>query len=304
MNVNIKNISTEKRNPNTMDIDRVSTIEILKKINNEDKTVPLAVEKALSQIAQLVDVIVDAFNEGGRLIYMGAGTSGRLGVLDASECPPTYGVSPSMVVGLIAGGNNALVNAVEGAEDNKEFAIEDLKNIDLKKEDIVVGIAASGRTPYVLSGCEYAKSIGCTTGCITTEAGSILADSVDYPIEAITGAEPLTGSTRMKSGTAQKLICNMLTTASMIKLGKVYQNLLVHMVPTNEKLMSRAASIIMEVTTYSKEEAFEKLEKFKSIKAVIFSYLTNIDEVETINKLLDKYNGNINKIIESLKEGN
>lgn len=304
MNVNIKNISTEKRNPNTMDIDRVSTIEILKKINNEDKTVPLAVEKALSQIAQLVDVIVDAFNEGGRLIYMGAGTSGRLGVLDASECPPTYGVSPNMVVGLIAGGNNALVNAVEGAEDNKEFAIEDLKKINLKKEDIVVGIAASGRTPYVLSGCEYAKSIGCTTGCITTAAGSILADSVDYPIEAITGAEPLTGSTRMKSGTAQKLICNMLTTASMIKLGKVYQNLLVHMVPTNEKLMSRAVSIIMEVTTYSKEEAFEKLEKFKSIKAVIVSYLTNIDEVETINKLLDKYNGNINKIIESLKEGN
>lgn len=304
MNVNLKSISTERRNPNTMDIDRVSTIEILRKINNEDKTVPVVVEKALSQIAQLTDVIVDAFNNGGRLIYMGAGTSGRLGVLDASECPPTYGVSNNMVIGLIAGGKNALVNAVEGAEDNKEFAIEDLKNINLVKEDIVVGIAASGRTPYVLSGVEYAKSIGCVTGCITTAAGSILANSVDYPIEAITGAEPLTGSTRMKSGTAQKLICNMLTTASMIKLGKVYQNLLVHMVPTNEKLMSRAASIITEVTTYTTEEALQKLEKYKTIKAVIVSYLTNIEDVDLINELLEKNKGNINKIIENLKEGN
>ena len=304
MNVNLKSISTEKRNSNTMDIDRVSTIEILKKINNEDKTVPLAVEKALSQIAQLTDAIVDAFNNGGRLIYMGAGTSGRLGVLDASECPPTYGVSSNMVIGLIAGGKNALVNAVEGAEDNKDFAIEDLKNINVVKEDIVVGIAASGRTPYVLSGVEYAKSLGCTTGCITTAAGSILANNVDYPIEAITGAEPLTGSTRMKSGTAQKLICNMLTTASMIKLGKVYQNLLVHMVPTNEKLMSRAASIITEVTTYTTEEALVKLEKYKTIKAVIVSYLTNIEDENIINELLEKNNGNINKIIENLKEGN
>ena len=304
MNVNLKGISTERRNPNTMDIDSVSTIEILRKINNEDKTVPVAVEKALSQIAQLTDVIVDSFNNGGRLIYMGAGTSGRLGVLDASECPPTYGVSSNMVIGLIAGGKNALVNAVEGAEDNREFAIEDLKNINLIKEDIVVGIAASGRTPYVLSGVEYAKSIGCLTGCITTAAGSVLANSVDYPIEAITGAEPLTGSTRMKSGTAQKLICNMLTTASMIKLGKVYQNLLVHMVPTNEKLMSRAASIITEVTTYTTEEALQKLEKYKTIKAVIVSYLTNIEDVDLINDLLDKNKGNINKIIENLKEGN
>lgn len=304
MNVNLKGISTERRNPNTMDIDSVSTIEILRKINNEDKTVPVAVEKALSQIAQLTDVIVDSFNNGGRLIYMGAGTSGRLGVLDASECPPTYGVSSNMVIGLIAGGKNALVNAVEGAEDNREFAIEDLKNINLVKEDIVVGIAASGRTPYVLSGVEYAKSIGCLTGCITTAAGSVLANSVDYPIEAITGAEPLTGSTRMKSGTAQKLICNMLTTASMIKLGKVYQNLLVHMVPTNEKLMSRAASIITEVTTYTTEEALQKLEKYKTIKAVIVSYLTNIEDVDLINDLLDKNKGNVNKIIENLKEGN
>lgn len=302
MNVNLKNITTERRNPNTMDIDSVPTIEILRKINNEDKTVPIAVEKALPQIALLTDAIVEAFNNGGRLIYMGAGTSGRLGVLDASECPPTYGVSNNMVIGLIAGGKDALVNAIEGAEDNKELAIKDLININLNKEDVVVGIAASGRTPYVISGVEYAKSIGSVTGCITTAADSILASCVDYPIEAITGAEPLTGSTRMKSGTAQKLICNMLTTASMIKLGKVYQNLLVHMVPTNEKVMSRAVSIITEITTYTPEEALLKFKKYKTIKAVIVSYLTNIEDIDLINDLLDKYKGNINKIIENLKE--
>lgn len=300
MNVNLKKISTENRNPNTMDIDRVSTLEILQKINNEDKTVPLAVEKALPQISMLVDAIVDAFKAGGRLIYMGAGTSGRLGVLDASECPPTFGVSSNMVIGLIAGGNNALVNAVEGAEDNREFAVNDLKNINLNKEDIVVGIAASGRTPYVLSGCEYARSVGCITGCITTAAGSVLADSVDYPVEAVTGAEALTGSTRMKSGTAQKLVCNMLTTAAMIKMGKVYQNLMVHMVPTNEKLISRAVSIIMEVTDYSYEEAYNNLQKFSSIKAVIVSYLTKLDDVNEVNILLNKYDGNINQILENI----
>lgn len=301
MNVNLKKISTESRNPNTMDIDRVSTLEVLQKINNEDKTVPLAVEKALHQISMLVDAIVDAFKAGGRLIYMGAGTSGRLGVLDASECPPTFGVSSNMVIGLIAGGNNALVNAVEGAEDNREFAVNDLKNINLNKEDIVVGIAASGRTPYVLSGCEYARSVGCITGCITTAAGSVLADSVDYPVEAVTGAEALTGSTRMKSGTAQKLVCNMLTTAAMIKMGKVYQNLMVHMVPTNEKLISRAVSIIMEVTDYSYEEAYNNLQKFSSIKAVIVSYLTKLDDVNEVNILLNKYDGNINQILENIK---
>lgn len=302
MNINLKKISTENRNPSTMDIDRVSTIEVLQKINNEDKTVAYAVEKALPQISLLVDAIVEAFENGGRLIYIGAGTSGRLGVLDASECPPTFGVDPGMVVGIIAGGNNALVNAVEGAEDNRELAVSDLKNIDLNSNDVVVGIAASGRTPYVLSGVEFAASLGCVTGCITTAAGSILADTVMYPVEAVTGAEALTGSTRMKSGTAQKLVCNMLTTASMIKMGKVYQNLMVHMVPTNEKLVSRAISIILEVTDYTAEEAKIRLDKYKSIKAVIISYLTKIDDVDEINNLITKYNGNINKIIESMKE--
>lgn len=301
MNVDLKKISTETRCQNTMDIDRLSTIEILKKINNEDKTVPYAVEKALPQISFLTDEIVEAFKMGGRLIYMGAGTSGRLGVLDASECPPTFGVSKEMVIGLIAGGKNALVNAVENAEDSKELAVNDLKEINITEKDVVVGIAASGRTPYVIGGVEYAKEVGAVTGCITTSAGSVLADIVDFPIEAVTGPEPLTGSTRMKSGTAQKLICNMLTTASMIKMGKVYQNLMVDVVPTNEKLVSRSLSIIKEVTGYDPDAAKEALKKYKTIKGVIVSYLTNIEDPEKVSKLLSENENSINKVIESIK---
>lgn len=301
MNVDLKKISTETRNQNTLNIDQLSTIEILKKLNNEDKTVPFAVEKALHQISFLVDEIVEAIRSGGRLIYMGAGTSGRLGVLDASECPPTYGVSKDVVIGLIAGGKNALVNAVENAEDSKEFAIKDLQDIQLSDKDVVVGIAASGRTPYVIGGIEYAKSIGAVTGCITTSCGSILADSVDFPIEAITGPEPITGSTRMKSGTAQKLICNMLTTAAMIKLGKVYQNLMVDLVPTNEKLVSRSLGIIKEVTGYEIEEAKAALTKYGTIKGVIVSYLTNITDEVKVKELLSENENSINKVLESLK---
>lgn len=301
MNVDLKKISTETRNQNTLDIDQLPTIEILRKLNSEDKTVPYAVEKALHQISFLVDEIVEAFKSGGRLIYMGAGTSGRLGVLDASECPPTFGVSKDMVIGLIAGGKNALVNAVEKAEDSKELAVEDLEGIGLTDKDVVVGIAASGRTPYVLGGVEYAKSIGAVTGCITTSAGSVLADAVDFPIEAITGPEPLTGSTRMKSGTAQKLICNMLTTTSMIKMGKVYQNLMVDLVPTNEKLVSRSLSIIKEITGYEIEYAKEALRKYQTIKGVIVSYLTKIEEPSVVLKMLSDNDNSINKVLESLK---
>lgn len=301
MSVELKKISTETRNPNTLNIDQLSTIDILKKINDEDKTVPLAVEKALYQVSFLVDEVVEAFKKGGRLIYIGAGTSGRLGVLDASECPPTFGVDKNMVIGLIAGGKTALVNAVENAEDSKELAEKDLRDVNLNSNDVVVGIAASGRTPYVLGGIEYAKNIGSITGCITTSAGSVLADLVDFPIEAITGAEPLTGSTRMKSGTAQKLICNMITTASMIKLGKVYQNLMVDLVPTNEKLVSRSLSIITEVTGYDAEEAKAALNKYRTIKAVIISYLTKIDDPDKIKKLLEDNENSINKVLESIK---
>lgn len=302
MQVDLKKISTESRNKNTMNIDQMSTIEMLKAINNEDKTVAFAVEKSLGQIALLVDEVYETFRNNGRLIYIGAGTSGRLGVLDASECPPTYGVDNNMVIGLIAGGNEALVNAVEGAEDSKELAVEDLKGINLSNKDIVVGIAASGRTPYVIGGIEYAKEIGAITGCITTSAGSKLADLVEYPVEAITGPEPITGSTRMKSGTAQKMICNMISTCAMIKMGKVYENLMIDLKATNEKLVSRMLSIIKEITGYSNEIAKQQLEKFKSVKGVLLSYLTKIENPNEIQKILEENNGNIREAISNLNE--
>ena len=283
--INIKQITTESRNQNTMDIDKVSTMEILQKINAEDKKVPLAVERALPQIKLLVDRIVEAFENKGRLIYIGAGTSGRIGVLDASECPPTFGVDQNMVIGLIAGGKQALVKAVEQAEDSKVLAVDDLKEIHLSELDVVVGIAASGRTPYVIGGIEYAQSIGASCGCITTSRESILAKMVDFPIEVITGAEAITGSTRMKSGTAQKLVCNMLTTASMIKLGKVYQNLMVDLKATNEKLVARSIAIICETTDYNKEEATKLFYEYHDVKAVILSYLLDMKDKEKIMRI-------------------
>lgn len=302
MEVNLKKITTETRNPNTMDIDRVSTMEILKKINNEDKTIPFVIEQAIPQITDLVDALVLTFQLGGRLIYMGAGTSGRLGVLDASECPPTYGVDKNMVIGLIAGGVDALITAVEGAEDSEELAKIDLDSIHINSNDFVVGIAASGRTPYVLSGMHYAKQMGCKTGCITTASKSKLANIVDYPIEAITGPEPITGSTRMKSGTAQKLICNMITTTSMIQLGKVYENLMVDLQPTNQKLVARMLSMIKEITGYEESDAKKALNRYQTVKGVILSYLTNIENEEEIRQLLSKNNGNIRKAISSLEQ--
>ncbi len=303
MTVNLKKISTETRNCNTMNIDKLSSFEILKKINNEDKTVANCVEKAIPQINFLVEEVISAFKKNGRLIYIGAGTSGRIGVLDASECPPTYGVDSNMVIGIIAGGKDALINAVEGAEDSKDLAVEDLKNIKLTKNDVVVGIAASGRTPYVLGAIEYAKIVGAITGCITTSSGTILADIVDFPIEAITGPEPITGSTRMKSGTAQKMICNMITTTAMIRLGKVYENLMIDLKATNQKLISRMISIIKEVTGYDDDVAKEKLKQYKNVKSVILSYLTNITDPDEISKLLEKNDGNIQQVISEINRG-
>ena len=202
-----------------------------------------------------------------------------------------------MVIGLIAGGKQALVKAVEKAEDSKELSVEDLKSINLSKQDVVVGIAASGRTPYVIGGIEYAKNVGASCGCITTSKESILAKMVDFPVEVITGAEAITGSTRMKSGTAQKLVCNMLSTASMIKLGKVYQNLMVDLKATNEKLVARSIAIICETTDYSKEEATQLFNEYHDVKAVILSYLLDTKDKKKIAMLLKKYNRNINKIL-------
>ncbi len=302
MSVDLKKISTESRNPNTLDIDVVPTIDILKKINNEDKTVAYAVEKALPSIAEVVEKVYNAFLNGGRLIYMGAGTSGRIGILDAVECPPTYGVDYNMVMCLMAGGEKAFIKAVEGAEDSFSQGKTDLINANLTKNDVVIGIAASGRTPYVIGGVHYANEIGAVTACITTSDNSILASIVKYPIVAVTGPEPITGSTRMKSGTAQKMICNMISTASMVKMGKVYENLMIDVKATNEKLVSRSLSIICTVLECDLEEAKELLNKYQTVKKVIFASFTGEENLYVIDEYLNSEHGNIRKAINKYKE--
>lgn len=299
MSVNIKKITTEGRNPNTLDIDRVPTKEIVVKLNNEDKTVAYAVEKALDQIAKCVDMVYEVFMNDGRLIYMGAGTSGRIGLVDAVECKPTYGVPSEMVQCLMAGGMGAMVQAVEGAEDSKTMAIEDLKRINLTNKDIVIGIAASGRTPYVLGGMEYAKEVGAKTASISTSANTILSSLVDCPIEAVTGAEPITGSTRMKSGTAQKMICNMISTAAMVKMGKVYQNLMIDVQATNEKLVARSISIIKEITGLEDNEAKLAFEKYGSVKKTMLGVLADLEK-EEVENILNKHKGNIRKALQEV----
>ena len=255
MRVNLRGMTTESRNPHTMELDRMSELEIVTAMNQEDAKVPQAVSRCLPQIAQAAAFAVEAFRSGGRMFYLGAGTSGRLGVLDAAECPPTFGVPREMVVGLIAGGDQAFTTAIEGAEDSLTLAEEDLKAHDLSGRDFVVGIAASGRTPYVLGGLEYAKSLGCHTAAIACNAGSAVGKAAELAIEVDCGPEVLTGSTRLKSGTAQKLILNMISTASMVRMGKVYQNLMVDVVQTNEKLCVRAENIVMQATGVDRTEA-------------------------------------------------
>ena len=302
MSVDLKKISTESRNPNTLDIDVVSTLDIVKKINNEDKLVAYAVEKALPSISVVVDKVYEAFLKGGRLIYMGAGTSGRIGILDAVECPPTYGVDYNMVMCLMAGGEKAFIKAVEGAEDSFEQGEEDLKNANITVNDVVIGIAASGRTPYVIGGLKYANEVGAITSCITTSANSIIEGIAQFPIVAVTGPEPITGSTRMKSGTAQKMICNMISTASMVKMGKVYENLMIDVKATNEKLVSRSLSIICTILECSKEEAELLLNKYKTVKKVIFSSFTGEEDTNVIDEFLNSEHGNIRKAIKKYKE--
>lgn len=301
MAVDLSKIKTESQNEATKNIDLLDTIDIIGLINEEDKKVAFAVEKEKEKIAQLVDAVVGTFEKDGRLIYMGAGTSGRVGIIDAVECRPTFGVSDDMVMCLMAGGVNAFVKAVEGAEDNKDLAKEDLIKIDLKANDLVIGIAASGRTPYVIGGIEYAKEKGCLTGCIVTSPNSPLASLVDYPIEAIVGPEVITGSTRMKSGTAQKMICNMITTTSMIKLGKVYGNLMIDVMPTNEKLRARAVSILVKATGVSEEEARLSISKYGNVKKALFAILTGISDVDKVNHILDANKGNIRKALEGIR---
>ncbi|MBO4401421.1 MAG: N-acetylmuramic acid 6-phosphate etherase [Selenomonadaceae bacterium] len=259
--MNFANLTTEKRNPASANIDKCSTLEMVKIINDEDKKVALAVEKVLPQIASAVDLIAQKISDGGRLFYIGAGTSGRLGVLDASECPPTFGVQAELVQGIIAGGNFALTNAVEGAEDDTNAAAVDLDARNFSAADVLAGIAASGRTPYVLSAIEYAKKIGASTVGISCVENSALGQIVDIAITPVTGAEVITGSTRLKAGTATKLVLNTLTTGAMIRLGKVYGNLMVDVRATNDKLRDRARRIVIAATNCTDAQAVDALEK-------------------------------------------
>lgn len=247
MNENFSALTTEQVNPATAHIDSCTTLEMVRLINDEDKKVAAAVEKVLPEIAQAVDKIAESFSRGGRLFYIGAGTSGRLGVLDASECPPTFGVKPDMVQGLIAGGDSALIRAVEGAEDNRQLAVENLRERNFTAADVLVGITASGRTPYVLGGVEFAKTLGAVTVGVSCVENSALAQAVDIAITPVTGAEAVTGSTRMKAGSATKMVLNMLTTAAMIKIGKVRGNLMVCVQATNDKLRDRLKRINEEL---------------------------------------------------------
>lgn len=284
--INLGKMSTETRNINTVNLDEMSSLEIVTVMNKEDAKVPEAIAKVLPQIAATVDFAKDAFLSGGRLIYVGAGTSGRLGVLDASECPPTFGVSPDMVVGIIAGGDTALRNAVEGAEDNYDQGIADLKALALKANDVVVGIAASGRTPYVIGALNYAKELGCHTAAISCNSNNEMSKAAEVAIEVIPGPEVLTGSTRLKSGTAQKLVLNMISTAAMVGIGKVYQNLMVDVVPSNEKLIVRAENIVMEATGVEREAAKEYIALAKgSVKTAIVMILGGYSHEEASEKL-------------------
>ena len=289
----LSTLITEQRNPNSMHVDSLSALEIVQLMNKEDKQVPLAIEKCLPQIAQAVECIVAAFQQGGRLVYIGAGTSGRLGVLDASECPPTFGVSPEIVKGIIAGGERALRHPIEGAEDSRSQAVVDLQTIQFSSKDVLVGIAASGRTPYVIGALEYAKSLGSVTVSIASNPNSAMANIVDIAIDTVVGPEVLTGSSRLKSGNAQKLVLNMLTTASMILMGKCYQNLMVDVQASNEKLKARAIRIVMQATDCDKALAEETLKQAdQNAKLAIMMILSGLDRAQA-EALLEKHQGKL-----------
>jgi N-acetylmuramic acid 6-phosphate etherase len=282
----IEHLTTECRNEKTMFLDEMKTLNLLEVMNEEDIKVAYCVQKELPQIARAVEMIVAAMKRGGRLIYIGAGTSGRIGLLDAVECPPTFNTDPSKVIGLIAGGESAFIKAVEGAEDSFTLSLKDLKEIQLTSRDVVVGIAASGRTPYVIAGLNYANQLGAGTVSISCNKESEIGKIAAIAIEVVNGPEVLTGSTRLKAGTAQKLVCNMLSTASMVGTGKVYGNLMVDLQLTNEKLVERAKRIIMDATECSYEVAEEYLVRANNQpKIAIVMILTNISYEEAVERL-------------------
>lgn len=300
--IELGKLSTEGRNPDTMNIDRVSTLEMITMINEENKKVALAIEEAKEDIARAVDIIVERMGKGGRLIYVGAGTSGRLGILDASECPPTFGVDYETVQGIIAGGNRAILKAVEGAEDDEELGKRDLAEKNITELDVVCGIAASGRTPYVIGAMKYAREVGASVLSVTMNEGSEMAKYADIPISAVVGPEVIMGSTRMKAGTAQKMILNMLSTGAMIKAGKVYSNLMVDVQPTNKKLIVRAKRIV-KLATEAEEAIIDKVlnETGYNVKLSILIIETGLPKNEA-EELLAKHKGYIVKALEEVNK--
>lgn len=297
--VELQKIATEQRNPNTMNIDTLSTLDMVKLINQEDHRVADAVGEVTDKIAQAVDVIAEKLAAGGRLIYCGAGTSGRLGILDAVECPPTYSTDPETVQALMAGGYGAIFKAVEGAEDSKELGVEDMKNIHFSQKDVLVGIAASGRTPYVRGCMEYAKQLGAPTVAVTCCPGSELDRFADIGIAPAPGPEVVTGSTRMKSGTAQKMVLNMLSTGAMIKLGKVYGNLMVDVKPSNEKLIRRCVTIVCSAAECTEAEATKALEACSYRPKVAIVMVLRGVNADTACAMLQKAEGRITKVLEA-----
>ncbi|CAM4076305.1 N-acetylmuramic acid 6-phosphate etherase [Serratia silvae] len=301
MKINLSQMVTESRNPVSSQIDTLPTLDMLAVINSEDQKVPLAVAATLPEIARVVELVVEAFANGGRLIYCGAGTSGRLGILDASECPPTYGTPREQVVGLIAGGHAAILQAVENAEDNPQMGEQDLRNLGFNARDVLVGIAASGRTPYVLGAMAYARSIGATAVAISCNPNSEMSQAADIAIEPVVGPEVVTGSSRMKAGTAQKLILNMITTGAMIRSGKVYSNLMVDVEATNAKLIQRQVNIVVEATECSPEEAEEALNQCqRHCKTAIVMILGGLSAPEA-SAVLSKNKGFIRQALQGIQ---
>ncbi|ORM77788.1 N-acetylmuramic acid 6-phosphate etherase [Pantoea deleyi] len=299
MKLDLSQMITEGRNPASQNIDELSTEAMLRVINDEDKKVALAVEAIVPQIAEAVDAICAAFQAGGRLIYAGAGTSGRLGILDASECPPTFGTPRDQVIGLIAGGHTAILQAVENAEDNREQGAQDLKAIHFSRHDVLVGIAASGRTPYVLGALAYANALGATTVALTCNPGSAMSQVAAIALTPVVGPEVVTGSSRMKAGTAQKLVLNMLTTGSMIRSGKVYGNLMVDVEATNQKLVQRQVNIVMQATACDDATARAALSACGGhCKTAILMVLADLD-ADTAKTLLSQHQGFIRQALQA-----
>jgi N-acetylmuramic acid 6-phosphate etherase len=288
---NLELLTTESRNNETMQIDTASPIDILRTMNDQDQLVALAVKEVLPDIEAAVQFVFESFKRRGRLIYLGAGTSGRLGVLDAVECPPTFSTEPEMVVGLMAGGEGAFLKAVEGAEDDMELGVNDLKDLNLTENDTVIGIAASGRTPYVIGALRYARSIGAKTVALSCNKNAAISKEANQAIEVIVGPEVLTGSTRLKSGTAHKMILNMISTSSMILLGKAYENLMVDVKVSNLKLKERAIGIIRKITGVSYEVALETLEKSGLQVKTAIVMIKRETTKEEAEKLLTEANG-------------